>query len=176
MDMQRINGFLCNPVNSNLLTEFFHSCINEVSNYSSPTFQQFANIGWTEDEYEFFHQLTISLLKEPTICCLDREKISPQSTNYAIDIPEELLNCVKTRLSHITDTLIINYSQKYMPILTDFDWRVHVVMGSSSVASIRQPLLQLDLKIKDQNLERIEKLEMNEEELEHFIKVLESTE
>lgn len=46
-------------------------------------------------------------------------------------------------------------------------------MGSSKVASLREPLLQLDLIVEDTESRRIIDLELNKNELEKVINALE---
>lgn len=60
------------------------------------------------------------------------------------------------------------------PVVTDFDWKLKWVVGSSTLSSIREPLMQMDLYTKqvdqDDNLHcgKIN-FEMNVHELNQFI-------
>lgn len=47
-------------------------------------------------------------------------------------------------------------------------------MGSSKLASLREPLLQLDLMIESKNSKRILDMELNKDELDTFINTMES--
>lgn len=48
-------------------------------------------------------------------------------------------------------------------------------MGSSKLASSREPLLQLDLTVEIRETKRILNLELNREELETFINAIEGS-
>lgn len=47
-------------------------------------------------------------------------------------------------------------------------------MGSSKLASLREPLLQLDLMLESKNSKRILDMELNKDELDTFISAMES--
>lgn len=47
-------------------------------------------------------------------------------------------------------------------------------MGSSKLASLREPLLQLDLMLENKNSKRILDMELNKDELDTFISTMES--
>lgn len=49
-----------------------------------------------------------------------------------------------------------------------------LVMGSSKLASLREPLLQLDLMVESKNSKRILDMELNKDELDTFINTMES--
>uniref|UniRef100_A0A6V7J997 COMM domain-containing protein n=1 Tax=Bracon brevicornis TaxID=1563983 RepID=A0A6V7J997_9HYME len=48
-----------------------------------------------------------------------------------------------------------------------------MIMGSSKVSSLKEPVVQLDLRVKEKELERILDIEMNRDELDSFIRILE---
>lgn len=47
-------------------------------------------------------------------------------------------------------------------------------MGSSKLASLREPLLQLDLMLESKNSKRVLDMELNKDELDTFISTMES--
>ena len=47
-------------------------------------------------------------------------------------------------------------------------------MGSSKLAFLREPLLQLDLMLESKNSKRILDMELNKDELDTFISTMES--
>ena len=53
-------------------------------------------------------------------------------------------------------------------------YMLQLVMGSSKLASLREPLLQLDLILENKNSKRILDLELNKDELDTFINTMEN--
>lgn len=53
-------------------------------------------------------------------------------------------------------------------------YTLQFVMGSSKLASLREPLLQLDLILENKNSKRILDLELNKDELDTFINTMEN--
>lgn len=52
-------------------------------------------------------------------------------------------------------------------------YMLQLVMGSSKLASLREPLLQLDLILENKNSKRILDFELNKDELDTFINTME---
>lgn len=105
---------------------------------------------------------------------------------YLLQLPQEFLefpeniqaqmfDCLKEKQEYLVNVLMKKYSQKSIRTLIDFDWRLKVILGSSEVASLREPLLQLDLQVMENEAENIVDLELNKNELDHLIKALESS-
>lgn len=64
-------------------------------------------------------------------------------------------------------------------MVTDFDWKLKWVIGSSSLSSLREPILQMDLHTKQIKDETVIKdtvnFEMNIVELNTFINAIEKS-
>ncbi|CAL1536235.1 unnamed protein product [Lymnaea stagnalis] len=84
----------------------------------------------------------------------------------------EVLTCHKQVLRRklVEDTTAVSHA-----VLSDFDWKLKLAMASDKLASIQEPLLQLDLDIRDANGQRRQVfLELDKVELSKLITSLES--
>ncbi|KAF7992833.1 hypothetical protein HCN44_005177 [Aphidius gifuensis] len=174
MDNQNLNNLLSKEDNHYTLTQFLHSCINEICGYKIQKFEQFSSIGWNEEEYNNTRKSINYLFKQPACLYLDIAKMPQTFFYYPENVQELIMTCLKVRQDQLCNALIADISQKKQPTVKDFDWRLKMVMGSSKISSLREFLLQLDLHTNYKNSEDIIGLEMTKEELDLFIKTLES--
>ncbi|XP_008558911.2 COMM domain-containing protein 8 [Microplitis demolitor] len=174
MELENLNSYLSNPSNENLFTQFFHGCIDEICGYPGPNYQQFVNIGWSNDEYKYFHKYIIKLFKNPLVLYCDTTKMPQEFLELPENIKTKIISCVNVRLDTLTSALITEVSQREKSTVTDFDWRVKMIMGSSHVASLKLPVVQLDLLVKEKNIKDIINVEMDRDQLDCFIKTLEA--
>ncbi|XP_043266864.1 COMM domain-containing protein 8-like [Venturia canescens] len=162
--------------NSHILNRLLHLCADEICGYPGPTYQQFVNdIDWTENEYNSAYNLFSTILRTPDALYLDENKMPRYFHDLLEQVQHKVMSCLKVRQEHLTAALLRDYSKKHGPTMTDFDYRLMLVMGSSKLASLREPLLELDLIIEHKKDKRILGLEMNRDELDSLINVLEST-
>ncbi|RWS06796.1 COMM domain-containing protein 8-like protein, partial [Dinothrombium tinctorium] len=98
-----------------------------------------------------------------------------------IDVNEEtqkaIYECIEVRrveLKNAITNMIIN--ETCPQILTDFDWQLKMILASDKMADINEPILNLDLKLKNSKMKHSSKnisFEMNKEELKNLITKLE---
>ncbi|XP_044593219.1 COMM domain-containing protein 8-like [Cotesia glomerata] len=174
MELKHLNSFLTDPVNENDFTQFFHGCINEICGYPGPSYQQFVNIGWSCDEYKFFYNYTIKLFRNPAVLYCDMTKMPPEFGDLPENIKRKIIICLTVRLEKLTNALVSEALQRERSTMVDFDWRIKMIMGSSHVASLKQPIVQLDLFVKDKGAKEIVNVEMDRDQLDSFIKTLEA--
>lgn len=89
-------------------------------------------------------------------------------------------DCYEIRKSEIQRAVTTECLAKSdSPVVTDFDWKLKWVVGSSSLSSLREPILQMDFhtkQIKDGFLKKdIINFEMNIVELNTFINAIQKS-
>ncbi|XP_014210148.1 COMM domain-containing protein 8 [Copidosoma floridanum] len=156
------------------LTKFVHLCIDESCTLKGPEFRQFTSVDWTKEQFNTLYRLLLKLFHNPSCLYIEDEKMPPEYTQLPKNVQNVILACLRVRKSQLTDALLNDYLSRQGPTLSDFDWRLKYVMGSSKMASIREPLLQLDLILKDKQKEQVLGLELNLEELDLMIDAIES--
>ncbi|XP_076239241.1 COMM domain-containing protein 8 [Calliopsis andreniformis] len=158
-----------------VLKELLHACVDEICGRSGPSYHRFTNsIDWSREEYEETYKLISMLLRNPASLYLIEEKMPQEYHELPEHIQQNILTCLKVRREQLTDALLKEYSKEKHETLTDFDWRLKLVMGSSKLATLREPLLQIDLMVESKETKRILNLELNKDELETFINAMET--
>ncbi|XP_043265176.1 COMM domain-containing protein 8-like [Colletes gigas] len=157
------------------LKELLHACVDEICGRPGPSYHKFANsVDWNREEYEETYKLISILLRNPACLYLVDEKMPQEYHELPEPIQQNILTCLKARREQLTNALLKEYSKEKHETLTDFDWRLKLVMGSSKLATLRESLLQLDLMVENKETKRILGLELNKDELETFINVMET--
>lgn len=158
-----------------VLKELLHACVDEICGRPGPSYHRFANsIDWSQEEYKETYKLISMLLRNPASLYLTEEKMPQEYHELPEHIQQSILTCLKVRREQLTDALLKEYCKEEHETVTDFDWRLKLVMGSSKLATLREPLLQLDLMVESKERKRTLGLELNKDELETFINAMET--
>ncbi|XP_058790979.1 COMM domain-containing protein 8-like [Phymastichus coffea] len=174
MDTDQTISGLFNKNEPEKLNKFLHECIDQICGCKGPLYQKYCNSSWTKEEFNDFYIQILKLLHNPNSLYCDIEKMSLEFHELPKHIQDAMMTCLKVRKSELTDALLYHYSSKHKPTLLNYDWSLKYVMGSSTMVSIREPLLQLNLICKDKKEENIIKLELDESELNMLIETLET--
>ncbi|XP_033231432.1 COMM domain-containing protein 8-like [Belonocnema kinseyi] len=173
--MRNLNDSIFSEENCNVLNQLMHACADEICGYPSPTYEQFNNsMEWTKEEYDTAHRIISSILNNPVCLYLNEERMPLEYHALPEQVQQRICSCLKVRREQLTDALLRKQSKNCVPTLRDFDWRLKLVMGSSKMASLREPLLQLDLMVEEKENERLLGMELNKDELDMVINSLES--
>ncbi|XP_046739615.1 COMM domain-containing protein 8-like [Diprion similis] len=160
--------------NSDFMNQFLHACVDEICGRKRVTFQQFTNsVECTENEFKTARQFIFDLLRNPALLYLEDERMPQRYVEAPAELQLAIRKCVNIRREQLLKALLREHSIKNGTTLLDFDWRLKWVMGSSKLATLKEPLLQLDLIIEDSKSQRILDLELNRDELDTLINTLE---
>ncbi|XP_014468048.1 PREDICTED: COMM domain-containing protein 8-like [Dinoponera quadriceps] len=167
---------LFNEEKSDVLKELLHACVDEICGRPGPSYRKFINsMDWSRAEYEGVYKLISTLLRNPASLHMVDEKMPQEYHELPEQVQHNVLTCLKVRREHLTNALLREHYKRKLPTLTDFDWRLKLVMGSSKMSSLRESLLQLDLIVEDVESRRIINLELSKDELETVINALEAS-
>lgn len=100
-----------------------------------------------------------------------------QFAHLSADLQQSVLDVIRTRLSEVQDFLLVEYNGRDQALIQSFDWDVKMVMGSSRVAAMRQPLVTLVLQCRpeggSEDSEKSVFFEMDRNKLRETLIVLE---
>ncbi|XP_044732176.1 COMM domain-containing protein 8-like [Chrysoperla carnea] len=164
--------------NNEIFKQFVHATIDDLVKKNCITYNTFYNeIEWTKQDY---------LLAVKTLQDLFQNAALKSDFNLAEEIDDLLdlskqeciVKCFNVREQEIFNYLIeLKYSAEAQ-LMTDFDWRVKLVMGSAKLSNFVEPLVQLNLQTCESNHNETNyrniNMEMNKTELEELITALQS--
>lgn len=159
----------------NVMKEFVHTCIDEICGRAGGKYKKFGEgLDWFKREHEDAYKLLSGVLRNPACLYLSEEKMPPEFHELPEAVQQQLLACLKIRREELTKALLKEESKNIRETVVDFDWRLKMVMGSSKLASLREPLVQLDLVVEKKEKREVLDFELNKEELGKMINALES--
>ncbi|XP_034255100.1 COMM domain-containing protein 8-like [Thrips palmi] len=132
-------------LNEDILKEFIHRCIDEICGRKGPASEKFcSSSSWTSSQ---FLEATSSLKTFIVECAVNSHDQRQIAEN--LPLPESqincLMNCLAVRGDELKHCLLSKLKNGTSEVLTDHDWKVKWVMGSSSLSSLQETLLELDL-------------------------------
>ncbi|RZC38993.1 HCaRG domain containing protein [Asbolus verrucosus] len=127
--------------NSPVLQQFLHDCVDDLIGTKQANFDNYnSDIEWTIDDFNNAKTGIQKLYRQSVITNCDLK------TNLGDNVQQEIKNCFEIRKDDIFQALIKEKLVKSgHNLVENLDWKLKWVLGSSKLASIRQPLLQVDL-------------------------------
>jgi hypothetical protein len=160
--------------NAPVLQQFLHDCVDDLTGIKQANFDNYnSDIEWTVED---FNRAKSEIQK---IC---RESVLNENfeleTHFVENVQQEIKNCLEIRKDDIFQALV---KEKLVDsghsLVENFNWRLKWVLGNSKLASVREPLLQVDLdcaKNVDHKLtNETVNFELNHESLNLLIQQLE---
>lgn len=158
--------------------QFLHDCVNDMVGKKGGAFDNYSgDVEWTKEEYETAR----SFVQNSYRGNLKSGQETFQDANF-VNLPtnmnEEIRNCYEIRKNEMLQFVMREGLLKSeLPIVENIDWKVKWINGSSKLASISEPVLQVDLHCSDKeaaNLKSLVNFEIGAEKLDKFINELES--
>ncbi|XP_022257969.1 COMM domain-containing protein 8-like [Limulus polyphemus] len=100
-------------------------------------------------------------------------KVSKLLSHLPVEYRDLVQYCINAHFTTITEQLRTETHAITSSHLSDFDWKLKLAVSSDKLAVLRQPLLELDLKLQQGETSRCLSVELCKDELKELITVLE---
>lgn len=137
-------------------------------------FENYAKeLDWTEEQFNKIRKSIQNLYRQN----ITQESLDIQSCTLPDNVREAVTNCFIVK----KDTMYQAFVRKALlkkgyNIIENIDWKLKWILGSSDLASLREPLLQVDLYAVKNNSDRAERsiinFEANLKQVDSMIKEL----
>lgn len=98
------------------------------------------------DEFEAAIRFIADAYRRFALKQLGDTELSVKFAHLNADLQSSVLDVIRTRLPEVQDWLLVEYNSRENALVHSLDWDVKMVMGSSSMASLRQLLVTLVLQ------------------------------
>lgn len=107
---------------------------------------------------------------------ITREEVSKrlQKLGASAESADLVAKCLWVRREEVKGQLVRDSCRISQSYLSDFDWRLKLVMSSDKLSSIQQPVVSLDLTLATAGRRETENIELSREELATLITSLEA--
>eukprot|EP00053_Salpingoeca_punica_P005268 m.53403 g.53403 ORF g.53403 m.53403 type:complete len:194 (-) comp13160_c0_seq1:566-1147(-) len=150
-----------------------HSVVDSVVGRAGPRYADYGK-GWSLAEWTDVRNGLSELVRE--VGRTDAKDVAGSCEKHGLPskVTPTLTECIAARKTELSDALLRETASIASPVLTNFDWKLQMVMGSDKISSVRQSVVQLDLQVKQlDGSHKHTQLEMDEQELDAFIAKLE---
>jgi len=151
-----------------VLNQFLHDCVDDLIRCKQVDFDSYnSDIEWTKEDYTSAINWIQNLYRESISACnkIDDSKLQDLSPH----LQQCIKDCFEIRKKQIFQTIVVeNLLKNGQQVVENYDWSLKWINGSSKLATLREPLLHVDLHcFKDENeTERKNiKFEMNFEQV-----------
>ncbi|GFO46884.1 comm domain-containing protein 8-like [Plakobranchus ocellatus] len=129
---------------------------------------------WSIEEWWEVRQFITEVLKKAVGKSWTKEQISEELGSLKDDYKKVIIDTVAIHNLNMRQKLVHDTAAVSKTVLADFDWKLKLALSSDKLASLQEPLLQVDFDVRDANGERREiNLELNRTELAKLITSLE---
>ncbi|KAF2901925.1 hypothetical protein ILUMI_04261 [Ignelater luminosus] len=163
--------------NTPVLQQFLHDCVDDLIGRKHANFDSYSSdIEWTNEDYHNAIKFIQNLYRENTQSTAENILV-PKVQDLNPDSQQCIVDCYEIRKEEILQAIIReNLSKCGKPLVENIDWKLKWILGSSKLASLREPLLQVDLhcfKKQDESTRKTINFEMNLEQVDKLIAGLE---
>ncbi|CAB3992269.1 Hypothetical predicted protein [Paramuricea clavata] len=157
------------------LPKVIHGFLDEICGQNVLRFHDFSKV-WSIEEWKQLKSSWSSCLRLFIKDNLSVENIEKQLDQFSIskDIQKIVSECLRPRKDEIRLALIEETCNLSQAILKDFDWKLKLIMATDKLANMREPVLSLDLDIKEKTGMKQVSVELSKDELKELITSLEA--
>ncbi|XP_065190191.1 COMM domain-containing protein 8-like [Sycon ciliatum] len=157
------------------IQQFIHGVADDWCSRGSPRYQDYGKV-WPivewKDAVEAGRQLvSVSIGKSKS-----KEEIVALLSEAGVedDVAQAAASALEARRDDVLRALKANSATISRSHLKDFDWRVQLMMSSDKLASVRKPVVSVDLSLDGHSGPQKVALELDKEELKQMIQSLEN--
>ncbi|XP_028404022.1 COMM domain-containing protein 8-like [Dendronephthya gigantea] len=157
------------------IPKVIHGFLDEICGQNILRFQDFTKI-WSIEEWKQLKASWTSCLRSLAKDNITVENIEKQLDQISIskDIQKVVSECLKPRKEEIRVALIEETCNLSQATLKDFDWKLKLIMATDKLSNMREPVVSLDLDIKEKAGMKHVLVELSKDELKELIASLEA--
>ncbi|GJQ82120.1 hypothetical protein Trydic_g15907 [Trypoxylus dichotomus] len=173
MAVSDINALL-KIANTQEFSKFLHLCVDDMLGKTVDFENYTGDIEWSKDELKKAKLLIQANFKNNVLN--EDGAFQFPFENVGETLYNDIQKCYEIRKDEIRQNIVKeNLLDKDIPLVENIDWKMKWVMGSSSLVTVSEPLLQVDLNCAGSSKPKKETVnfEVNLEQLEELITKLE---
>ncbi|KAG5893298.1 hypothetical protein JTB14_023508 [Gonioctena quinquepunctata] len=131
---------------SPVLMKFLHECVDDLVGKREANFDNYnsVDIEWTKEDYDKARKGIQNCFSQSVI----EDELNLRKQNLDVNVEEAVRNCFLIRRNEIFQAMAKEAVLKNgNNLVENIDWKLKWVLGSSDLASIREPLLQCNGRI-----------------------------
>ncbi|XP_038055732.1 COMM domain-containing protein 8-like [Patiria miniata] len=158
---------------SEKLDSLLHEVIDGICGHCRPRLQDYSRV-WTGEVWFQVLDACQTWIKNAVKNGLTKDGMEKDLENLPAEIQRRLVECVTVRRGDIRASLLADTAAISQAHLKDFDWKLKLALSSDKIASVQEPLLNVDFNVQEGDHNKTVSLEMDRQELNKLIASLET--
>ncbi|CAH1798389.1 unnamed protein product, partial [Owenia fusiformis] len=155
------------------VSKFIHGLIDGVCGKMALSYADYSSI-WGMDDWWRVKDGYSNLIKHAMKYDLrTKDELSKACEEVPSSIMQQITDSLWVRREDIRRSLVEATCAVSQTYLTDFDWQLKLAMSSDKIASVKQPLVSVDLTLQEKGKTKNIAVELNKEDLQNMIASLE---
>ncbi|OWF44220.1 COMM domain-containing protein 8-like [Mizuhopecten yessoensis] len=163
---------LLRKLESKQVSSVLHTLVDGVCHRCQPSYQDYSKV-WSLQQWWSVVDMYQSLIKAAVRESFTKDRIYQELGALSEDLKQTVVDVVNSRRDEIQNQLMAETHNISQAVLSDFDWKVKLIMSSDKISSVQEPVVSLDLDIGSGQDNTIHSIELNKEELDKLISSLE---
>lgn len=154
---------------------FVHKVINDLCEKVGIKYDEYFKLLSVAD-YSNLKNTLSSTVRQLSREALKKEELAEklQGMGASSDVSQLVATCLWVRRDEIHDQLVKDSCNISLSRLDDFDWKLKLIMSSSQLSSIQQPVVSLDFDLTENGEKRRQDIELSKDELSQLVASLEA--
>ncbi|XP_076328457.1 COMM domain-containing protein 8-like isoform X2 [Tachypleus tridentatus] len=154
------------------VTSFLNSVVDQICGIKYTSYENYSDVFTVSEWWNIIHESEM-FLRDAVGKSLDKEQVSKLLSQLPEEYQDLVQHCINAHFATISKQLRTETHAITSSHLSDFDWKLKLAVSSDKLAVLRQPLLELDLKIKQGETPICLSVELCKDELKELITSLE---
>ncbi|XP_069129412.1 COMM domain-containing protein 8-like [Argopecten irradians] len=163
---------LLRKLESKQVSSLLHSLVDGVCHRCQPSYQEYSDV-WSLQQWWSVVDTYQSVIKAAVRGAHTKDMIYQELQAMSEDLKQIVVDVINSRREEVQSQLLTETHNISQAVLSDFDWKVKLIMSSDKISSVQEPVVSLDLDVGVGEENKIHSIELNKEELSKLINSLE---
>ncbi|XP_045204041.2 COMM domain-containing protein 8-like [Mercenaria mercenaria] len=149
-----------------------HRLVDGICHRPRPAYDEFSKI-WSLQDWWALTDTYTDLFKEAVKNTWTKDTLFEKLQGLDDDYKSVVFDVVDSRRADIRSQLLNDSHALSQANMTDFDWKLKLVMSSDKISSVQEPDLALDMEVQTTEGRKTVSVELNKQQLSNLINSLE---
>lgn len=149
-----------------------HRLVDGLCHRARPTYDEYSKL-WSLQEWWTLTDTYTDLFKDAVKNTWTKDQLFEKIEGLDEDYKAVVFDVITSRRGDIRNQLLDDSHAISQANMTDFDWKLKLVMSSDKIASVQEPVLALDMEVQTASGRKTVSVELNKQQLNNFINSLE---
>ncbi|KAH3843248.1 COMM domain-containing protein 8-like [Dreissena polymorpha] len=160
-------------LDANVCSNYLHRLIDGVCHRGKPSYEEYKK-WWNLHEWWCVGDAFTGLYKHAVKHSWGKEQFLEQVSSLTAEYQTAACDVLVSREKEVRSQLLMDSHAISHASMTDFDWKLKLVLSSDKISSVQEPLLSLDMIIQTNDGQKTVAVELNKGQLAHLISTLEA--